>query len=306
MRLLSRLSPLVFALVVACSSKTPTPGVEEQDGSTSADAAVFPANDGGLGGDGSSTVPACADETRLVYVVTEERSLYRFRPETQALELVGLLNCDKSGANPTSMAIDRSGKAYVLYSDETLWKVDIHDATCQPTNYETGQSNFVKFGMGFSTNSNGGSTEALYLSDHFGKGLAALDVKTLRLRTVGEYTGELRGQTSELTGTGDGKLYGFFVTSPAQIAEISKGTGEIINPRALPNVYPGNAWAFAFYGGDFYLFTNASGSLPRNEGGSDITRYRPSDGSIVKLKEKIGVKVVGAGVSTCAPTATPK
>jgi len=292
-------------MLTACSSTPPSTPTDDASVPV-AEAGLLPGFDGGLIGDAQTTLPACAEETRLIHVVTEERGFYRFKPDTATLELVGLLTCEKSGAMPTSMAIDRSGTAWVLYSDETLWKVDIRDASCKPTNYVSGQASFVKFGMGFSTNSNGGSTEGLYLSDHFGKGLAALDPRTLGVRMVGPYTGDLKGTTSELTGTGDGKLYGFFVTSPAQVAEISKGTGEILNPKSLPGVYPGNAWAFAFYAGDFFLFTNASGTLPRTEGGSDITRFRPQDGSIVKVKEKIGVKVVGAGVSTCAPTAQPK
>ena len=292
--------------VGACSSATPPPSVIDDGGKGAPEAGLPTPEAGGLTGDGQVPLPTCAEETRLVHVVTEERGFYRFKPETATLELVGLLTCDKSGAMPTSMAIDRSGTAWVLYSDESLWKVDIRDASCKPTSYVSGQASFLKFGMGFSTNSNGGSTEALYLSDHFGKGLATLDPKTLGVKLVGAYTGDLKGTTSELTGTGDGKLYGFFVTSPAQIAEISKGTGEILNPKPLAGVYPGNAWAFAFYAADFFLFTNASGTLPRTEGGSDITRYRPKDGTIVKVKEKIGVKVVGAGVSTCAPTAAPR
>jgi hypothetical protein len=297
---------LSLAVLVGACSSTPQVDPGDLDGGTAAEGGLVPA-EGGLVGDGGAPPPSgCDESTRLVHVVTEERGFYRFKPDTATLELVGFLTCEKSGAMPTSMAIDRAGTAWVLYSDETLWKVDIHDASCKPTNYVTGQGNFVKFGMGFSTNSNGGSTEALFLSDHFGKGLASLDPRTLVVKPVGPYTGDLRGITSELTGTGDGKLYGFFVTSPAKIAEISKGTAEIQNAKELAGVYPGNAWAFAFWGGDFFLFTNASGPIPRTEGGSDITRYRPQDGSIVKLKEKIGVKVVGAGVSTCAPVAAPK
>ena len=60
-------------------------------------------------------------------------------------------------------------------------------------------------------------------------------------------------------------------------------------------------------GGDFYIYTNVDGgNLPMNGGGSDVTRYRPSDGSITVVKSKIGFKIVGAGVSTCAPTTTTR
>jgi hypothetical protein len=35
-------------------------------------------------------------------------------------------------------------------------------------------------------------------------------------------------------------------------------------------------------------------------GGSDVTRYRPLNGS-VSVVAKLPTKIVGAGVSTCAP-----
>ena len=161
--------------------------------------------------------------------------------------------------------------------------------------------------MGFATETNGGSIETLYLSDSAGQGLAKLNTKTLGIDYIGPYTGDLAGATSELTGTGDGKLYGFFVTTPAQVAEISKATGDVISAHTLPGVFAGNAWAFSFYGGDFFIYTNAeAGNLPMNAGGSDVTRYRPSDKSVTVVKSKIGFKIVGAGVSTCAPTTGPR
>ena len=163
--------------------------------------------------------------------------------------------------------------------------------------------------MGFSTSSKGGSNEQLFLSDNGGSGLAKLDTGTLKLSFVGSYTGALAGKTSELTGTGDGKLYGFFVTAPAQVAEISKGTGDVLSTKELPGVYAGNGWAFSFYAGDFYIYTSSEGNAggpPRSGAGSDVTRYRPSDGSIEIVKPKVGFKIVGAGVSTCAPTEGPR
>jgi hypothetical protein len=60
----------------------------------------------------------------------------------------------------------------------------------------------------------------------------------------------------------------------------------------------GSAWAFAFWGGDFWLFT-APGVASR------VDRYRPSDGSTVTMKSNVGFNIVGAGVSTCAPLTSP-
>lgn len=58
----------------------------------------------------------------------------------------------------------------------------------------------------------------------------------------------------------------------------------------------------AFFGGDFYLFTEF---LPLSDGGVDysrsaIVRFRPSGGMLVQVGGADG-HVTGAGVSTCAP-----
>ena len=110
--------------------------------------------------------------------------------------------------------------------------------------------------MGFATQTDGSKNEVLYLSDSGGAGLAKLDVQTMELKFIGPYDKGLEGQRSELTGTGGGKLYGFFTTFPAQVAEISKGTGSILSTKELPGVTAGEAWAFSFYGGDFYVHTS--------------------------------------------------
>jgi hypothetical protein len=250
----------------------------------------------------------CADDTKDIFVISEENALYRFHPPDLSFTNIGILNCPTGGASPTSMAVDRAGIAWVRHSDGSVWKVGTKDLSCEATAFASPDQSFLKFGMGFATETKGGSNETLYLSDSDGAGLAKVDTSSLAMRFIGPYTGDLAGRAAELTGTGDGKLYGFFVTSPAQIAEIAKGTGEIVSSKELTGVYAGNAWAFSFYGGDFYIYTSSlgnGGGPPRAQGGSDVTRYRPSDGSIEVVKSKIGFKIVGAGVSTCAPTTGP-
>ncbi|WP_146652359.1 hypothetical protein [Labilithrix luteola] len=257
---------------------------------------------------GVDTLRECAEDTKDVFVISAENSLYQFHPPTLEFKSLGTLNCPTNGATPTSMAVDRTGIAWVRHSDGSIWKVSTVDRACQPTNFAPPLHSFTKFGMGFASETAGSSNEALFLSDSEGGGLGKLDLSTLAVRSIGNYTGDLLGKPAELTGTGEGKLYGFFATSPAQVAEISKGTGEIVSAKVLTEVNAGDAWAFSFYGGDFYIYTNAINGAgpPLGGGGSDVTRYRPSDGSVQVVKSKVGFKIVGAGVSTCAPTSLPK
>jgi hypothetical protein len=253
--------------------------------------------------EGGTAAAQCAEATKDIFVIAEDRSFYSFHPPTGVFTNKGLLDCPTGGATPTSMAVDRAGFAWVRHSDGSVWKVSTADLSCELTKFQAQAEAFTKFGMGFATETKGGSTEVLYLSDSNGGGLAKLDTTTLAFGRIGPYTGALAGTAAELTGTGDGKLYGFFVTSPAQVAEISKSNGSILSTKELTGVSGGTAWAFSFYGGDFYIYTNNdTSSLPLGGGGSDVTRYSPADGSITVVKSKIGFKIVGAGVSTCAPT----
>lgn len=301
-------APFGFAAIVsalgACSKSSSTGDEASPDPDGVSDGGGVFQGDGGPSG---PKAPECADSTKDVYVISEDRSFYSFHPPTLEFKNKGLLDCPTGGATPTSMAVDRDGIAWVRHSDGSVWTVDTRTLACTATKFQPQTEAFTKFGMGFATETKGGTAEVLYLSDSNGSGLAKLNTKTLALEFVGPYTGELAGTTSELTGTGDGKLYGFFVTSPAQVAEISKATGDIISAKPLQGVYAGNAWAFSFYGGDFFIYTSSDGGgLPMNAGGSDVTKYSPSDGKIEVVKSKIGFKIVGAGVSTCAPTTSPR
>src|SRR5262249_6533287 len=116
------------------------------------------------------------------------------------------------------------------------------------------------------------------------------------------YSGNLAGEGAELTGTGDGRLFGFFTTQPATLAEIDKTKGATSSNKSLDGVSTGNAWAFSFWGGDFWFYTS-DGVNP-----SRVTQLKTSgSGELTVSKTDVGgFKIVGAGVSTCAPTTPPK
>ena len=303
--------PLLFLFVpltAACGAAHPSAGTFGDGGHGQDSGFAFGGDDGGMvlgGGDGGTPpgTPGCSDEAKLVYVVSHEGALYSFYPPTLTFTPIGQVACPTGGAFPFSMAVDREGTAWVLHSDGSVWQVSTKDASCRTAGYQANQAGFHLFGMGFATADATSTTDTLYVSDFDGKGLGILDVATKKLTPVGPYDGALRGRNSELTGTGDGRLFGFFTTSPAQVAEITKATGAIASNQPLQNVTTGTDWAFSFWGGDFYLYTAQVGSgLPSSGSGSDVTRYRPSDKSVTVVKTNVGFRIVGAGVSTCAPT----
>ena len=118
------------------------------------------------------------------------------------------------------------------------------------------------------------------------------------LSKVGNYSGGLTG-AAELTGTGDARLYGFFTGTPVIVAEIDKSNAAILTQAPQPTVNIGSGWAFAFWGGDFWLFTDPAGFS------SQVDRYQPSSGMTTTVKTNVGTTIVGAGVSTCAPVEPP-
>lgn len=80
--------------------------------------------------------------------------------------------------------------------------------------------------------------------------------------------------------------------SGSTLAQIDPTTAKVIGADTLATGGIMNAFAFGFWGGDFYLFTGTSGST--------ITKFDP----LTKKETVVGTtsqRIVGAGVSTCAP-----
>ncbi len=296
-------SPLLFAFHAGCSSSHGSSGgFTGTDGGGAIDGAgVLVGNDGSTVNQGG-----CSDASKLVYVVSKEGGLFSFDPPSLAFKSIGHPNCPTAGA-PNSMAIDRTGTAWVSYTDGTVWRVSTKDASCATSPYPAEQLGFHTFGMGYASNEADPLTDTLYIDDHDGRGLAKVDGSG-KATLIAPFGAPLKGKNCELTGTGDGRLFGFFTTLPAQVAEINKATGAVLSSQVLQTVNTGSEWAFSFWGGDFYLYTAQpnAGGLPQNATTSDITRYRPADKSVTVLKQNIGFRIVGAGVSTCAPTTAPK
>ncbi len=234
-----------------------------------------------------------ADGT-LVYAVTETNELLSFYPPDASFKVIGILSCPAMpNSNPFSMAVDRKGTAYVLYSSGQIFKVSTANASCQATSYMANQSGFFTFGMGFAT-IGAGPAEQLFIANDFGA-LGTVDTTTFKVNKIGDINPTISG--TELTGTGDGRLFGFYkgeVPTESAIAELDKKTANVLGSDPLPTINQGNGWAFAFWGGVFYLFTTP------NPSGQSTFKYDPMSKQVT-LVAKYTSSIVGAGVSTCAP-----
>jgi hypothetical protein len=246
-----------------------------------------------------AAAPTCEDGgVTFIYVVTEQGHLLSFYPPSGVFSLVGAVHCPVKtpGATPWSMAVDRGGTAYVVFDDGNLYRVSTNDASCEATSFVADQHGFLTFGMGFSADmSDPGETLFVAQSDltHASQGLATLDTTTLALSFIGPFSSSL-GRT-ELTGTGDGRLFGFSLDVPgpgSHLSEIDKATAQVLSSTPLPVGDVNDAFACAFWGGSFYVFTA--------QGATTVTRYDPADQSLHAAGQSPET-IVGAGVSTCAP-----
>lgn len=244
-------------------------------------------SEAGAGDPDPSILEDCAEETQQIYVVATDKSLYRFYPQKLEFVRVGTLGC-ATAAGTFSMAIDRKGIAWVEFTDGSVWSVDTTNASCKPTSFVTGQKGFETFGMGFAKNEGEEKGETLFVA---GDGLASLDTKTFEL----SFKGSLTYGRTELTSI-DTSLYAYSIESGV-IADVDKTNGSTKKTYRTSAIDPFGGFAFAHWGGDFWVFTGQTTSR--------VTRYRVSSDESLVMVPDTGMLIVGAGSSTCAPTKPP-
>jgi hypothetical protein len=253
------------------------------------------------GGDGSPpTGDGCPDESKLIYVVDGDTDkLSQFQPQTKTFTDLGVLAC--SASSPFSMAIARDATAWVLYQNGELFRVDTkNNLACTKSTWAPGTQGLLKFGMGFSTDQVGGTTDTLFIS---GGGspttdststLARLNLSSFQPSKIGTVT-----DWPELTGTGNAELWGFFPSgNNARIVKLDKTNGAALQTyrqTVLDDPDPA-AWAFAFHGGSFWVFLQKE-----TENETFIYQFNAGTRAQVGQRTGTGRKIVGAGVSTCAP-----
>lgn len=279
--------------------------------------------DGGrFGDDGGGNQNGCSGQAaNFVYVLSQENDLYSFKPDKKQFTKIGHLGCATQW-QPNSMAIDRNAVAWVNYvqADPTagmdsaggIFKVSTKDASCEPGPAIQLPPGWFRLGMGYSTDGANTTNETLYVAatasgqGGSSQGLGKINFAAKSVAPIGPFTGSLAGQSGELTGTGDGRLFGFFTTTPVQVAEVDKPSGAIKSSKQLAQVETPAAWAFSFWGGKFYLYTAPDPTLQPNRT-SNVTEYDPTNGSAnPSYMTNVGFRIVGAGVSTCAPVTPPQ
>ena len=273
---------------------------------------------------GPTCTNACtADGVDLVYVVSATNDFMSFDPRKLAgspFTPIGTLNCPTTRAviqtpagattpTPFSMSVDRDGKAWVLYNDGEIFNVSLTDASCTASAYVPEAGGMALFGMGFVTDTSTGTTEKLFIAGGGTDPSASGNRKLASVDTHGAmYTPTAHGNVPatsdyapELTGTNEARLFGFFpnLASPAFVTELDRATGAAIG-SSFPLGTAGlgtlvQAWAFAQWGGKFYVFVTSDNN-------STVRVVDRATSAYTLAIQNLPFNIVGAGVSTCAPS----
>ena len=239
--------------------------------------------------------PAPADDctftSDLIYVLSKDNEhIYTYDPTTGALDDQGQVDCGMYGT-PASMAVSRSGIAYVRYSDNALYQVDLETMSCSPTSYQPGA--FGSFGMGFATLHANTWQDELYIANH--DRLAELSTTSWQRSLRGNMSSQ-----AEITGNANGDLWAVLpLESPAELVQLDKTSGAVTSSLPLPgfpNPFNIDTFALAAWGGDLYVFVRTYGL----GSSTDVLQVSPN-GAMQVIDTNIGISVVGAGASTCAP-----
>lgn len=260
-------------------------------------------NGGNGGSNGSGNQDGCSDSAKLVYVVDSNNKFSQFDPASKTFTDLGSLNCPAGSATPFSMGVDRNTIAWVLYSDGTLFRVDIqNNLACTKTAWSK-QNGLTQFGMGFSTDTSGGDTDTLFVAG--GTSVSGASSSTLATLDTTAFTSTTKGSVNgwpELTGTGTAELWGWFPSdelgiSTPHVDKLDKTNGHALMSFPLSSLQGApTAWAFAFWGGDFWIFLAKD-----SETSTTVYQLDGTAGTIKGMTAASGRTIVGAGVSTCAP-----
>lgn len=245
---------VLLAAAAACSSRAEVPDAATPDAgprdSGTPDAAA-----------GCLCLPGLHQDHILV--LSDAAELWSFEPRTLAFTQLSGRVCGIA-ENPYSMAVDEEGNAHVLFVESRAERAfplaTPRACTLEPT--DPAPLGFSLFGSAFTRDPADLACDRLFLLSYSGSGpfregtalgtVATVDASghVIRLASI-DYDG------GELAGSADGRLFAFVGASEAKLLELDPATGAVLDTFVLTGLETTHASAFAFFGGDFWIFTEA-------------------------------------------------
>lgn len=294
-----------------------------------------------LGSTTGDPVIDCGEpEENPIYVLTRglengmPDTIHGFDPETLTFTLLTDVVCpDTADWGVASMAIDRQRRAWIEWGGLQNGKTDPHYKRIDVLDLDTGDCSVNQgelpvtehwggpLGMAFVSEAEDSPVEQLFFVDS-GSNLHTLG-STEAIGRYWEFEKAHQGTEFsgvELTGTGEGRLFNLIMNwsfewdhpctadnpcyPTVHLGEVNKEDGSAISNVELPDVealgIATGGFAFAHWGGRFWIFSS------ENFGPTLVYDYDPATHTTVVALDDAPDGVVGAGVSTCAPTIFPE
>ncbi len=217
-------------------------------------------------GDAGITSCACLPGPHgdLIYVLSQHAELYSFDPRTNQFAFIANVSCDGQ-TDPYTLAVDHEGTFWMLFvgTGQLRTLAPGEPTACGTPAFVPNLNDFPLFGMSFVGDDTPGTCPQLYAHSYSGTGPFDEGTGFGDLGLYEPASGSLQSLASidydggELAGTGDGRLFAFAGASPAKLVEYNRVTGAVVETIPLDGFHKTGASAFAFFGGDLYLFTEA-------------------------------------------------
>jgi hypothetical protein len=263
----------------------------------------------------------CTAAAGLVYVIDDTSKIYRYDTTAGTYALITALSCSPAASLPSypgppivwSAAVDRSGKAWVMYTSGQIFWVDLNVANppcaAMTPSWTVGTMGFELFSTAFRSDVAGGATEKLFIAggkaDLSTSNFGVIDPVTIGVTTIGAVPAQLRPVGSPfpmLTGTGNGELFAY---APNLIAQINPTSGTITQswtmPTPLPTSSSVSSWAIAHGAGKLYVFVTTTDTSSNQN--SQVYTLDPSSSTNTGqlVAQNTGHNVYAAMSSTCVP-----
>jgi hypothetical protein len=244
----------------------------------------------------------CVEASQWIYTFDQGGTLARFDPSTLTFTRIATLACPGPygpETSPNSMAVDQNAVAWVAYWSGRLYKVDTTTGKCEATSFQPNQHGIFVFGMGFVFDPTTG-IDTLYICGGASTNLSSCTLATVSFPDlIVTPVGIIDIGLPELTGTGDGQMWGFIPAgisyeNPGMLATLARfdpATAKTLETHTYKDMTESGSWAVKYWGGSFWIFLN----------GSVHQVLRDSPDEFQRVATYPYGNIVGAGVSTCAP-----